>query len=505
MPALALLAARDPHAALAWRDGQPVSAAQFLGDVARQADLLPAVGPVVNLCSDRLRFAVGLGAALVRGHTSLLPPDALAHTLTALQSAYPRLVVLSDDAAPPGGLAHLVAPAWLLAPRSQPTPVGGSPCAERCVPRLDAALAAVCLLTSGSTGAPVPHTKTWGALVANIDAAAERLAAFLGRPNLHGLTLVATVPAQHSYGLESSVLLAWLGGAAFEASRPYYPGDIVRALASVPRPRALVTTPFHLKTLLQSGLALPPTDLVLCATAPLSPQLAQRAERAFGGPLVEIYGCTEAGQVATRRTAQGAHWRTLGQLRVRQQLAVAGSLSGATTAAADAGAIEDAVASHDAAATHGGPGDRFIVEGGHVLEPTVLADVLELQDAQRFSLLGRAGDLVHVAGRRTSLAYLDHHLNSIEGVLDGAFWMPDEVADGVVRPVAFVVAPTLGVEQVVRALRSRVEAVFVPRRVLHVAALPRGATGKLAAGAWQQFVAAELLRFERERPKVCGA
>ena len=45
------------------------------------------------------------------------------------------------------------------------------------VPALDADLQAVCLLTSGSTGAPQPHAKRWGALVANIGAEAERLAA----------------------------------------------------------------------------------------------------------------------------------------------------------------------------------------------------------------------------------------------------------------------------------------------------------------------------------------
>ena len=39
------------------------------------------------------------------------------------------------------------------------------------------------------------------------------------------------------------------------------------ALERLPRPRALVTTPFHLKTLLASGVALPAVELVLSATA----------------------------------------------------------------------------------------------------------------------------------------------------------------------------------------------------------------------------------------------
>ena len=456
---LPLLAARDPAAPLAWCGGLPISAARFLADVAQQAARLPAEGPLVNLCLDRYRFSVGFAAALTRAQTSLLPPDALPDTLARLRAAHPTLYGLADD-------ATLQTPG---VPLLQVLPPGAGGAAQA-VPRIAASLAAACLLTSGSTGVPQPHVKTWGALVANIGAEAARLAEFLERPTLAGLTLVATVPAQHSYGFESSVLLALLGGAAFDAGRPFYPADIVQALARVPRPRALVTTPFHLKTLLLAGLELPPTDLVLCATAPLSPQLALQAERGFGGPLIEIYGCTEAGQVATRRTVREERWTTLGDLRLRRDGAFEGRGDG----------LEG--------------GERFVVEGGHVLAPTPLADVLQLEDAQRFRLLGRAHDLIHVAGRRSSLAHLNYHLNSIEGVQDGAFWLPADVADGVVRPVALVVAPGASAARIIAALRERLEPVFVPRRVLHVQALPRAATGKLSADALQRFATEQLAR-----------
>ena len=85
------------------------------------------------------------------------------------------------------------------------------------------------------------------------------------------------------------------------------------------------------------------------------------------------------------------------------------------------------------------------------------------------------------------MAHLNFHLNRIDGVLDGAFWLPDEVAEGIVRPVAFVVAPTLSTAQVIAALRAQLEGVFVPRRVIKVDALPREATGKLTVAALRQF------------------
>ena len=452
---LPLLSARDLTQPLAWRKGRPISAALFIAEALAVARDLPAGRPV-NLCQDRYHFALGLAAALLRGQTSLLPPNALPETLRQVPKQGGAAYLLIDDKTPgttPNIAPHTAPATGGMSAFQVRRPPFAQPATE--VPTIAADLEAVCLLTSGSTGAPQPHAKRWAALVANIGAEAERLADFLQRPTLAGITLVATVPAQHSYGFESTVLLALLGGAAFDAGRPFYPADIADALQRVPAPRALVSTPFHLKTLLLSGLALPPVALTLSATAPLSPQLAAQAEAALQGPLIEIYGCTEAGQVASRRTTAGETWRTLGVLRITRE--------------------EHA------------EGERYVVGGGHVTEPTPLADVLVLQDAEHFKLLGRANDLIHVAGKRSSLAHLNFHLNRIEGVEDGAFWLPDELNDGVVRPLAFVVAPTRPAREIIAALREQLESAFVPRRVVHVAALPREATGKLTVAALRRF------------------
>ncbi len=446
---LPLLAARDLAAPIAWRAGVPVSGAEFVAAALALAERLPAGGRPVNLCNDRFHFALGLAAALLRGQTSLMPPNALPETLAQL-----------PPGAAPYALVDHPEPVALPTVRVQALPA--TPAAG--VPVLPVALAAVCLLTSGSTGAPQPHAKRWGPLVANIGAEAQRLAELMGQPSIAGLNIVATVPAQHSYGFESTVLLALLGGATFDAGRPFYPADIAAALERVPRPRALVTTPFHLKTLLLAGVALPPVDLVLSATAPLSPQLAAQAEGVFAGRLVEIYGCTEAGQVAARRTTEGEVWTTLGDLRLARE--------------------------------EGAEGERFIVSGGHVVEPTPLADVLELEDSRRFRLLGRANDLIHVAGKRSSLAHLNFQLNRVEGIEDGAFWLPDEVPGEVTRPIAFVVAPKLDSRAVIAALRERLEGAFVPRRVVHVDAFPREATGKLTAGMLARFARETLARLD---------
>lgn len=437
-----LLWAGDLDAPLAWRHGEPISRRQYLADVQALSARLPETGAMLNLSGDRYRFAVGLGAALLRGQRSLLPPNFTPDMIERLSALFPGTYVLTDHVAGSTGLHtvwHAEAHASLPA-----TPV---------VPEIDEAAVAVQVLTSGSTGAPVPHPKAWQYLRLGVEAEAQRLAEQMGLPSFTGVTLVATVPAQHMYGFESSVLLSLLAGATIDTERPFYPADIAAALARAPRPRMLVTTPFHLKSLVESGVELPAIDLTLCATAPLSPQLAARAEAALAAPLMEIYGSTETGQVATRRTVQGAEWTTFRGVHLT------------------------------------GDAEAAVAQGGHVPQPTTLADVLEVLSPTSFRLLGRSNDLINIAGKRSSLGHLNYHLNGIEGVRDGAFWLPHDAPDGVVRLVAFVVAPDVSADEihkrVVAEMRLRVDPAFLPRRVVQVPELPRvQGTGKLPTGAF---------------------
>ena len=422
-------------AILAYREGHAIRVEQFLGDVAQLAALLPARGNILNLCSDRYRFVVGLSAALVRGQISLLPPNHTPNLIEQLKQCYSDVYCLTD------GLAEHPDLPTLCYPES-----AGS--AQAAVPSIAADQVAALVFTSGSTGEPVPQRKIWGALVRSARAEAERL----GLRARSGMAILGTVPAQHMYGLESTVMLATQNGLALHAGRPFYPADVLAGLEALPRPRGLVTTPVHLRALLAESVAPPPVDFLLCATAPLSPQLAADAEARFAAPLTEIYGCTEAGQVATRRTVGTAEWRTFPGIALRQD-------------------------------QHG-----TWARGGHVEADTLLADVIELRDATRFLLHGRTADLVNIAGKRTSLANLNYHLNSIAGVVDGVFVVPAGDDDSVTRLTAFVVAPGVTSDAITNALRQRIDAVFLPRPLCLVDALPRNTTGKLPREALNQLV-----------------
>jgi acyl-coenzyme A synthetase/AMP-(fatty) acid ligase len=109
-------------------------------------------------------------------------------------------------------------------------------------------------------------------------------------------------------------------------------------------------------------------------------------------------------------------------------------------------------------------------------------------------LHGRTADLVNVAGKRSSFAYLNTQLNAIPGVVDGAFFLREGLtgSTGVVRLGAMVVAPGLSVAALTEHLRQRIDPVFLPRPLLLVEQLPRNATGKLPQQALQGFADSQL-------------
>jgi len=432
MNTAALLGPYHADRVLAWENGRSITYGHFLSDVRALADLLPDKPTVINLAGNRYRFLVGFAAALVRGQTTLLPPSRAPGALTQIAREYGAGYCLVD------GTEQV---AQLL---SYPIPKGsGSATYKAKVPEIPINHPALVAFTSGSTGRPHLHSKTWGSLVAVARSTGTRL----GLKTSDHMTVVATVPHHHMYGLETSIMLPLQHGMAFHAERPLFPEDVRLALADVPSPRMLVTTPLHIRTCVTAGSRLPHVECILSATASLPRSLAKQAETLFQTNVYEVYGFTEAGSVATRRTVAENIWHVLDGITLFQESA------------------------------------GCFLQAPYLRGPIPFPDLVSLQEPHRFVLHGRGTDLVNIGGHRGSLSDLNQKLNEIEGVQDGVFFLPDETGTSVTRLIAFVVAPEKAAEHILSALRTVIDPVFLPRPLHLVPSLPRNETGKLTREA----------------------
>ena len=489
------LVGRPGNAVLFQQGATSVNAETFLRHCHALAATFPDGGRgggahMINLCRDRYAFAVAFAAAVLRGHVCLLTGERSAPALAALARAYPGSYITTDE---PGPLADAESGAdaslavCVVAPGvghggvsdagvgnagvgnagvgnagvgdgprgngatgngATGTGASGQGAADA-NPAIPAEQLAAIVFTSGSTGVPTPHRKSWGALAERSLAAAAQFGLRAAAP----CAVVGTVPPQHMYGFETTVLLPLHAPTSSWCGPAFYPTDVQAALAAVPAPRILVTTPLQMGGLLRAEIRLPPLRAVISATAPLDADLAATVEARWQTQVLEIFGATEVGSIASRRTIEGDRWALYPQVRLVPQ--------------------DDGVAVTAPFAT-----------------PTPLADEVERVGHDQFRLLGRRTDIVKLGGHRASLSGLNRVLTGLDGVTDGTFVVPDDLnQQPTARLLAVVVAPERSADSILGELRQHLDPLFLPRRVVLVPALPRNALGKLPREALLRMVA----------------
>jgi acyl-CoA synthetase (AMP-forming)/AMP-acid ligase II/3-hydroxymyristoyl/3-hydroxydecanoyl-(acyl carrier protein) dehydratase len=416
------------------------------------ADRLDPGTPVCNLCASRAGFLIVWLAALRRGCLQILPPSGGPADLVALLDGTAGTIVIVDDetllqpvaGARGRGLVYLPQVPRTLPPASE---LAWTP---------DAQQTCVCLYTSGTTGAPQPQSKTWGQLTQGAHALAARLDRVVEGGLASLRALVCSVPPQHMFGFETSVLLPLVTGLAVLDRKPLLPLDVRTALDQCGGPAAWIATPLHLRALARSGEVLPNCRFALVSTMPLAPALAAQVEALASAPVIEIFGSTEAGVIATRRTANETSWHPIGDVRLEHG-------DGATLA-----------------------------WGAHFPSPHALADLVDIGGDGRFTLLGRAVDMVKIGGRRASLAGLNLLLQDLPGLQDGVFYLPP--TDAPMERLVLIHAGDVDRAAAERWLRERIDTVFLPRAWVQVERLPRDANGKLPRAALAALHAAQRAR-----------
>ena len=417
------------------------------------AATLPEQGYAMNLCGSRLHFFVSFCAVIIRGQCNLLPPNRHLETQNQLAQRYKDVYIIHDGSVELETGIHSVDISLLCQQAIlRATANLHSDLLEP--PQIPSEQLAAIVFTSGSTGQSKAIPKTWQTFTAST---AINKQYFLSEPE-DQYTLVATVPGQHMWGLETSILLPLFANISVLDAQPFFAAEIVEVLRTLPGRRMLASTPLHINTLCKSGLTLPRLDRVLCATAPLPESLAAKLEELTQSSVCEIYGCSEVGSMAYRYPAKNSLWQFFRDFKVSQT-------QNTTSLSAD-----------------------------HMARPFALHDRLSLDHSGAFSIVGRDSDMVNIAGKRASLKDLNLSLTEIDGVLDGAIFLPEEnigehdknehpIHTKVQRLAALVTIDqkVIDKKRLLNALRRKIDPVFMPRPLYLVDALPREESGKLTA------------------------
>lgn len=417
---LPILINSNPDTPIFWFENNIITHDKFMHDVICVSAHLKKHEYAINLCEDRYLFALAFIACMQQKQICLMPASRAEKEIEALETDYKDTHRIDDE----------LINSLLTYTVSEKTSFANEVNSKQIV---------AIVFTSGSSGKPKANIKHWGELVDSAQRVATQLN--FNQPTQH--TLIATVPPQHMYGFETTIIFPLVTGVCVHSSKPFFPDDIRHTIKQVNNPVILVTTPIHLRACTQTDLKWPTLDFALCATAPLSIELARDVEYQLQTTVREIYGCSEAGVIATRTPTKNSDWTLLPDYTFTEKLTGVCLLT----------PLSD--------------------------EDILLPDQIEKVDAQHFRLLGRQSDLVKIAGKRGSLNDLKIKLSAMEGVEDAVFFMPDEHPDEKARLATFVVAPDLSIKEINSFFSQQVDNAFMPRPLIKVEKLPYNETGKL--------------------------
>lgn len=378
---------------------------------------------VLNLCEDRYHFLVVFTASMLESRTTVMPSNRSEGELARLRKAHAGIQVIGDleigSLCAAGIEEHEESPEWLIE-------------------QIQESLTVAEVYTSGSTGLPKVNDKTWGQLFKGAQQIAARF-----RLDQAEHSIIATVPPQHMFGFEMSIVLPLVCGVSIHYAQPFYPLDIQKALSEMQSPRVLVTTPLHLKACTTLFEDWPEIDFILSATDFMPEELATQAETSMCTEVREIYGCSEVGAIATRRMTESSGWKLLPNYRID---------------------IKE---------------EEAWFQRVDEMAAICLPDKIEFISDGCFQLMGRSDDLVKIGGKRASLAELTQRIKGLPGVKDAVVFRPSGESIHRIRLAALAIAPGMTAKQIRDALSREIDPVFLPRPLCVVQSFPYNSVGKL--------------------------
>lgn len=341
---------------------------------------------------------------------------------------------------------------------------------------------ALIMFTSGTTGVPKAASLTFAALRGSVSgiASGNGIPAD-GRPPRDPARSpqLLLVPMAHMGGLLSIVTAWWLGKPILLCEK-FSPAVVFHLLKKY-RLGALRLTPAMVWELLQDpdNSELPGITTVTVGTAALPEATRTAFEQKYSVPVLRNYGQTEfAGAIAFERPADvEAGMRPDGTVgRVAPGVAVRiVDADGRPVANGEVGEITARAKS----AMSG-----YLDSSGHPADPGTwlhTGDLGTLDDDGFVCVVGRVRDMIVCGGFNVYPAQVEAALNDLDDVADSAVaGVPDERL-GEIPVAAVVLKPgrNTSSEELRTALRARLAAYELPRKIVMTDAIPRHESGKV--------------------------
>ncbi len=404
------------------------------------ATISPQASSVCLCAQDKGIFAAALLASLSYGFTLVLP---YSYSEQVLQEVFTRLIRnhIKDLAAIVDRPMKL--PQGVSALLPQPRPHTAIPTTPAILPDAD-----FChFFTGGSTGKP----KIWSKTPRNLFAEAFYLSQKYGI-SAHD-RIVACAPPFHLYGFTFAVLLPFVSSASVAADIYTYPEEIRTALADY-NATVFIGAPMHYRVLRKGTIPLQSLRLAFSSTGKLDETDGLCFQKHTGADLVEIYGSTETGVIASRCRAKGERaFKPLDvvDLKIHNQGLYVRSPF-----------IPPKI--QKSADSYFSMGDRVRLYS-------------EDNPKMGFELLGRADGIVKIGGKRVDLEEIRQKIKQTPHVED-AVVIARPTDKGRENTISALVEGDINIIQLRKAMSTLLEPYAIPRQIKITTAIPMLPTGK---------------------------
>lgn len=311
-------------------------------------------------------------------------------------------------------------------------------------------------LTSGTTSAPRAVRFRAEHLLADCEQICTTMG--FGPDDLN----FGAIPFSHSYGYSNLLTPLLCRGVPLVATDNRLPRALLDGLAATGA-TVFPGIPVFFQKLsdLESAPALPALRLCISAGAPLPPSVGERFTARFGLKVHTFYGASECGGIAYDRSSEPIY----------REGFVGGAMSGVSLSPLEDGRISVS-----------GPtvGDGYFPDEDAALESGcfVPGDLVEWSE-RGLTIVGRASDVINVAGRKLSPACVEQCLLEIPGVRQAVlFGVPCKFRGE--EAVACVAGEGIDAAAILRACRERLSPWQVPRDVWIVPEISANERGKIS-------------------------